>query len=55
LRDCSIIEEAPKGGGFGAAALKMSHLFKMTPKTTDGQSVAGAKVVIPIRFNPPKK
>jgi periplasmic protein TonB len=50
LYDCVAISETPEGLGFGAAAVKMSILFKMRPKTKDGQPVDGGIVAIPINF-----
>lgn len=51
LTKCTVHEETPPGEGFGEAALKMASLFKMTPQTPDGQSVAGGTVRIPLRFS----
>ncbi|MBV9995457.1 MAG: TonB family protein [Caulobacteraceae bacterium] len=53
LEYCVVREETPEGYGFGDAALRLSHLFKMRPMTRDGVPVAGAKVVIPIHFQMP--
>jgi protein TonB len=39
------------GAGFGAAAIKLSAYFKMSPRTEDGQAVDGGAVQIPIRFS----
>jgi protein TonB len=53
VTDCAVNSEDPSDMGFGQAALRMKSLFKMRPKTADGQAVGGAKVNIPIRFTPP--
>ena len=50
VENCSVLSEEPDGLGFGGAALRMSKLFKMKPKTSDGQAVEGAEVTIPIAF-----
>jgi protein TonB len=50
VTDCSVVSEDPSDQGFGSAAMKLTHLFKMRPQTRDGQPVGGAKVNIPIRF-----
>ena len=50
LTGCSVVSEDPADFGFGQAAMRLSKLFKMRPKTADGRPVEGASVTIPIRF-----
>jgi len=53
LEGCSVISEEPSDQDFGSAAIRMSKLFKMRPKTADGAPVEGGTVRIPIRFQAP--
>jgi len=50
MTNCSVPAENPKGYGFGAAALKMSSIFKVKPRTSDGRSVQGSTWTTRIRF-----
>lgn len=52
LAACRIMSETPEGEDFGAASLKVARLFKMKPMTADCDSVAGAKVRIPLVWSP---
>ncbi len=52
LADCEPVSEEPAGYGFGAAAMSMTPHMKMRPQLRDGVPVGGAKVSIPIVFNP---
>jgi TonB family protein len=50
VENCTIVSETPDGYGFGAAALRLSALFKMKMTAPDGQPVQGKSVVIPISW-----
>lgn len=53
LIDCAVISESPVEAGFGEAALRLSKLYKMKPKTFDGDPTAGSRVRFPIEFKYP--
>ena len=50
LSDCVVAEETPRGKGFGEASLKAARVFRLNYRTTDGQTIEGARVKIPIRW-----
>lgn len=54
LKDCSVIEETPTDRGLGAYALKLSEVFRLTPRTRSGQSTAQRRVRVPILLKAPE-
>ena len=50
LTGCVVASETPEGAGFGAAALKLTRHFLMSPRTEDGRPVDGGQVRIPVAF-----
>ena len=54
LEGCSVVSENPGDYGFGDAAMKLSRLFRMKPKTLDGAPVDGGQITIPIVFTVPR-
>jgi hypothetical protein len=55
LANCRVVEEWPIGYGFGDAALKLSHSFRIDPKTVDVNDPNLNRVVIPIVYSFPGK
>lgn len=51
---CRVTAESPQGQGFGRAAERLSRYFVMNPRTVDGAPVAGAQVLIPLKFDAPE-
>jgi TonB family protein len=52
---CEAKSESPKGYGFGEAAVLLGGIFRMKPKTVDGQPVDGGVITIPIVFQAASK
>lgn len=47
---CAVAEETPRGFGFGNAALRVAHDFRLAPTLPDGRPVTGGRVRVPIVF-----
>jgi TonB family protein len=54
LTDCTAKDETSGDYGFDKAALGLSTLFRMKPKTVDGKPVDGGTIQIPIIFQVPE-
>jgi len=52
LRNCDTITEEPKGEGFGSAAKVLARQFRAVPTLSDGKSIAGAGIQLPVVFDP---
>lgn len=50
LSDCIVVEEQPKGKGFGNAALEATGYMRMTPAMARGTPIHGV-VTVPITFH----
>ncbi|PVM86853.1 hypothetical protein DDF62_17520 [Caulobacter radicis] len=49
---CTVTSEAPTDADLGAAALKLSRLFRMKPKDAEGKPVDGRWLTLPIEWKP---
>lgn len=54
LENCTVVSESPADMGFGDAAIRLSRLFLMKPRTLDGSPVAGGQVTVPLVFQVPQ-
>lgn len=50
LANCKAERETPAGLDFGAAAIKAAALMRMNPWTTEGDTVEGLQITLPIAF-----
>jgi TonB family protein len=50
LSRCEVVEETPKGQGFGQASLRAADQFRLDLRTKEGAPVEGASVKIPIHW-----
>lgn len=48
LEGCRVVDEAPPGMGFGAAALAAAIYFRFQPPTRDGVPVDGQEVPVAV-------
>jgi TonB family protein len=53
LKDCSVLEDAPSGAGFGEAALQIAPLVVVRPGTIDGAPIVDEPVRVPLAFRLP--
>lgn len=53
LFDCKVVDEFPKGDGFGGAAITLAAQFQLTPALQDGVPVVFDGVTLPIEFAKP--
>jgi TonB family protein len=51
LNSCEVLEEFPRGYGFGEATLRTARFFRLRATDQDGLNVAGREVAIPLRWN----
>ncbi len=51
-RRCRVVSEYPRNLGFGAAAMRLSRLFRIQP-VTRGAEVQNLPVIVPITFDVP--
>ncbi|NGM51872.1 TonB family protein [Caulobacter sp. 602-2] len=54
LENCRVLGQSDSPYAFGEAAMQLSQIFRMQPKTLDGQPTAGGQVTIPILFSVPQ-
>jgi TonB family protein len=50
LYDCNILSETPPGYGFARASIAVMRLYKMRPRTVNGEPVEGYSVDIPLTW-----
>lgn len=48
--NCSVSDESPRGYRFGEAALAISRQVRLQPTLSDGRSVAGGHLTLPLNF-----
>jgi hypothetical protein len=55
LADCEVAAERPPGEGFGEHAIWIAENSTVVPLRCDGKAVGGAKVTVPVVFDPPSR
>jgi protein TonB len=53
LTGCSILSESPADFGFGQATLSVTHVWKIRPKSVDGQPTEGGTFLKTVVWVPP--
>jgi protein TonB len=51
VTDCRVLQEKPRGWGFGKAAIGASAGFQMNPPMHDGEVDEVSRIEIPVAFN----
>lgn len=49
---CTVVQETPRGIGFGSAALQAARDFQIAARRPDGTVTAGGRLRVPLRFSP---
>lgn len=50
LSACVVLEQSPRDLPFGAAALRMSRVFKLKPTLSDGSPLQPGEITFPVPF-----
>ena len=51
LEDCRILDESPKGSGYGYATLQAAWQFRMIPPRRGGKVVPNARILIDVTYS----
>lgn len=51
VEQCVVVSEEPQVLGFGAAAIKLSKVFKFTPELRNGVPFDGGLIKVPVNFS----
>lgn len=53
LSDCRVTSDDTRGQGLSAVVIKLAPYFRAAPLSKSGVPVAGRRITIPFRFDPP--